>query len=211
MSSVLGGKTREAMLTLPDKAALELFDKFDPEAKKQGLAQLKEARNNGLLTENQRKNASRLHDVISEEQGKRGDKTAVASDTTRRPTRDGPSVALAEELRSSSRIGSGRESAPTGGRATEDVARLGGGLQGSPAGLGSIEQMVRQLNVQPAATGGAAGGNQEVRLTGTLSLNGLQEAMLAATSSRSVHIDGGAPIVKDPAPMMSAPGGSKNA
>jgi hypothetical protein len=136
----------------------------------------------------------------------------VASTTEyTRPMLDGPSVALAEEIRSSSRIGSGRESTPTSGRATEDVARIGGGLQGSPAGLGGIEQIVRQLTVQPAATGGAAGGNQEVRLTGTLSLNGLQEAMLAATSSRSVHIDGGAPIVKDPAPMMSAPGGSKNA
>ncbi len=238
MSSVFGGKTREAMFTLPDKAALELFDKFDPEAQKQGLAQLKEARNNGLLTENQRKNASRLYDVISEDQNKPAiERLSSAKPITyaykrppgvdrgaghggrdnfdpttafTRPTLDGPGVALAEELRSSSRIGAGRESAPTGGRATEDVARLGGGLQGSPAGLGSIEQMVRQLNVQPAA-GGAASGNQEVRLTGTLSLNGLQEAMLAATSSRSVHIDGGAPIVKDPAPMMSAPGGSKNA
>jgi hypothetical protein len=56
---------RNAMFALPDKDAVDLFNKFDPEAKAKGLKQLEGAKSNSWLTEDQRQNASRLHDAIT--------------------------------------------------------------------------------------------------------------------------------------------------
>ena len=79
----------------------------------------------------------------------------------------------------------------------------------SAGGAAGIEQVVRQLTARSEV--GGAGGNQEVRVSGTLSLNGLQEAMLAAKGERSVQVDNGAPIVGDPPGMYSSPGSAGRA
>lgn len=62
----LGGKqAKDAMFTLPDDAAVDLFSKFNPEAQKKGLEELKRAKEDKKLTPEQRENAARLYDAIS--------------------------------------------------------------------------------------------------------------------------------------------------
>lgn len=62
---------REAMLNLPDDAAIALFDQFDPEAQKKGLEGLATAKDSGFLgrrlgvTQQQQANAARLHKALS--------------------------------------------------------------------------------------------------------------------------------------------------
>lgn len=88
ISSIFGGDVREAMLTLPDAAAIELFDKFDPDAQTRGLEQLKAAKNNRMLTPEQRENASRLYDAISNSKRIKDekDKTEVKVEETKQRT-----------------------------------------------------------------------------------------------------------------------------
>lgn len=65
LKMLLGGEAaKEAMFTLPDDAAVELFSKFNPEAQKMGLEKLKEAENDKTLTPKQRDNAARLYHAI---------------------------------------------------------------------------------------------------------------------------------------------------
>lgn len=79
MTSMFDSSTRDAMLTLPDEAAADLFDKFTPEAQEQGLKQLAEARENRFLTPTQRENAERLHRAISEHTAANDNKPADRS------------------------------------------------------------------------------------------------------------------------------------
>jgi hypothetical protein len=66
MTSIFDASTRDAVLTLPDEAAIDLFENFTPEAQEQGLKQLAEARNSGFLTQTQKENAERLHTAVSD-------------------------------------------------------------------------------------------------------------------------------------------------
>lgn len=71
-----------------------------------------------------------------------------------------------------------------------------------------VEQIAKDLT---PVFGGQAGGpngqqNQNVKISGTLSLNGLQEVLLSARGQQSVPVEGsGAPVIMDPPPMYSNP------
>jgi len=66
-------KKRQLLLTIPNADAVSLFNKFTPEAQREGLAALESAEN-GLyswgLTEDERKNVGRIRGAISENQKK---------------------------------------------------------------------------------------------------------------------------------------------
>lgn len=102
-----------------------------------------------------------------------------------------------------------QELAAAGGQTTTDSSVARASRLETFGGAAAVEQASRQLTAH--VSGGQSGGNQEVRVSGTLSLNGLQEAMLAAKGERSVQVDNGAPIVGDPPGMYSSPGSAGKA
>jgi hypothetical protein len=101
----------------------------------------------------------------------------------------------------------GQPTKAAAGRGPTEATTSSGITELASRGLDGIEQVARQLTTQPANSGATGGGSQDVRVSGTLSLNGLQEALIAATGSRSIQVDGGAPIVIDPPTHSTAKSG----
>lgn len=261
MSSVFGGKTREAMFTLPDAAAVELFNKFDPEARERGLRQLKDAKDNSMLTPSQRANAERLYDAISaaqtpdkqkiaqtaavEQKQKKAierDKEAVRQTTgieyasvSKEDIERMLSDPAAREFFTAPETGGlhtgdrGRRDLPPSAmpdiaasddrraRKTDRIAQhtqdvelyISRDLQAGRT-TSNIEQMASQMSA--LVTGGqpAGGQDQNLKISGTLSLNGLQEVLLSARGQQSIPVEGGgAPVVIDPATMYTSPQGPR--
>lgn len=148
--------------------------------------------------------AAQFAESAQENKKDRGQSSQLGADRTER-VRTGSVALMGDSVRAfettNNTIAAGRENS---GILQEYAGRPRGGAAG-------IEQVMRSLTAQSSGTA-TANGNSEVRVSGTLSLNGLQEALLAATGSRSVQVEGGgAPIVGDAAPVFSSPGGSTNA
>ena len=59
----------------------------------------------------------------------------------------------------------------------------------------------------PAGAGAASGGSMTIN--GTLTLSGLQEAILSAQGSQVMQTDGGAPVIMDPILQHRAPSAPK--
>ena len=243
MTNVFDASTREAVLTLPDDEAVALFDKFTPEAQQQGLEQLATAENSRFLTKEQKENAGRLQQAITNARGDDASPVPQIAATT------GMSREEAQQLVANSSdplteiYSRGSDFIPKSGASTmspEQVAQLAADYAADPLtelySRGSdfsqqasdiqlvssselrqfrpsqdVETISRQLMAAAPASGGAAGvgakQDQTLRVTGTLSLQGLQDVLLSARGQQSVAVEGsGAPIVMDPPNMYSNPG-----
>lgn len=270
MTSIFDASTREAVLTLPDDAAVDLFDKFTPEAQQEGLKQLAEAKDSRFLTSEQKENAERLHRAISEHAAGADSRPELVArnqilPSDQRPDDVSPIMMLAdtmgfsreeaEQLVAESAYltgtsGADRTSGPSSLLMAQDELRqlvppevlddvnkyindpdtfaYHTGTSGADKGyeqnielvsapsfrqqsgssrFNDMEALTSQISA--AATGAAGGGakqDQTLRVTGTLSLQGLQDVLLSARGQQSVPVEGsGAPVVMDPPNMYSDP------
>jgi hypothetical protein len=68
----------------------------------------------------------------------------------------------------------------------------------------AVQQNVQQVTRTPQVQLAGGGGSGNMSISGTLSLSGLQEAIMSAQGQQVIQTEGGAPVVADPMLSRSA-------
>lgn len=223
-------KSKDLLMSMPDKAAVDLFNRFDPAAQKAGLDKLRQgadapgfmARNVGPgYSEKDQKNMDRLHTAITQSKAEKPEQPGGLSSQTVPPAAaqdvrlTGPARARGDisqtpDIMSSIGMSSiGGEDADQTGAEPESSdslaqspryqthARDMSRVSQSSAIAATLGPQTQQVNRGGSSDGGGqqGGGKSEMKLNGTLVLQGLQEAILQASGSRMEETPaGGVPI-----------------
>lgn len=209
-------RKRQMLLTLPDKDAVELFNKMTPEAQKRGLDGMKKFKHSMFrfaLPKQQQQNLDRLHNVIANQ-----DSGGAAAGVSSR------NLAAAEIAQTDPMFGSGGESTgrdgletiggevrPQGFSPREHITVRSSTRTGAELADSRIAQLLSTpatsenaqitskamtaINADRSSASGVAqmAGKQEstVNVNGTLVLQGLSEAVLQASGTRMEDTPGG--------------------
>jgi len=217
-------KSKALLMTMPDKAAVNLFNRFDPAAQKAGLDRLRQgadapgfvARNFGPgYSEKDQKNMDRLHTAITQSKAGTPEQQGGLSSQTVQPAAvqdvrlTGPARVRGDisQMPDIMRSFGGEDEDQTGAEPNSDDslaqsprykshARNMPSVSQSSAIAAALGPQTQQVSKGGGESGGQQGGGKsEVKLNGTLVLQGLQEAILQASGSRMEETPaGGVPI-----------------
>lgn len=216
-SAMQDSEKRQTLLTLPDKDAVALFNKMTPEAQQRGvdgMRKFKHSWKRNFLPQDQQQNMDRIYDAItSQDSGGMSSNNVSTSDIAQIDYNDPVmmgtggdpigDVAARDALKTI-----GGEAEPFGvfspfdeggdDVTTRSIALSRASLKSSDASAARTMSAMRTNS--PASISSltqAGGGDKEskVNVSGTLVMQGLSQAVLAATGSRMEDTpDGGVPV-----------------